>query len=172
MKFKLLATVFVAVALLSSCLDKNESAATPYIQMANYPVTTGGDSLNVFYTENSATWLMDTVSVGDTVKFSTLLVGWDNNLTSFNMSTSIDSVAKLILPPADSLNIVFGADSDYAAGKYIFVKQVNLLMFSFRYVALKPSKDAAIYMSLTSDAKFDMPGANTTVRSIKTPIKE
>ena len=175
MKLKLLATTFIVVALLSSCLSGGSDNRTPAIQVAR-PVLTTGDTLNFWYTDEADVWLMDTISVGDTVQFYTVSNSFFNNITAFYIKPANDTVAEIILPPIEKLDSICSQFSDYEKGIFLFEGEGSILYFPFKYVALKPSKDMKLGLTVVSDAKFNntmiVGGAsNSASVLIKTPIK-
>ena len=77
--------LFIIVAALSvaftSCDLEGESNYTPFI-ILNFvkPVTQTNDSLEIFYTDQSNVFLLDTIQAGDTVTFRVGFNGFTNNL--------------------------------------------------------------------------------------------
>jgi hypothetical protein len=66
---------------------------------------------------------------------------------------------------------LFLSSSNYAAGKFITNATFTSLFFPFKYIAKKPSKDAKLTISVTSDAVFkDFSGTDTKSFILKTPI--
>jgi hypothetical protein len=118
---------------------------------------------------------MDTISVGDTVQFFAHMTGFYNNLTAFYLKKDKDSSAvQILLPPKASLDSVFTANSNYEKGDFLMDGKYSELRFPFQYVAVKPTNDVKLSISVVSDAKFsnNMVGAgNSSTIRIKTPIK-
>ncbi|HOV83328.1 MAG TPA: hypothetical protein PLE52_00730 [Paludibacteraceae bacterium] len=157
--------------LLSSCLKEEDTNSTPTISFLSYPLTNNNDSLKIRIINGS--YVLDTIEVGDTVFFELGFNSYYNNLTSFYLQQSIDSVGKILLPPVENLNTIFSSSlSDYEKGKFIFLSNLSAIYFPFEYVALKRSDEATLNFTLSSDADFkDGYGYNTVVFKLKTPIK-
>lgn len=174
MKFKIL---FLSVALtvaFTSCKLEGSSNYTPDIVFVTYPKLQNGDSLYTYYTDQARVYLMDTISVGDTVSFYPYTTGHTNRLTAFYILQSADSVSRIILPETATLDSIFSAGSDYKTGKFLMEGEATSLYFPFKFVAIKPSKTAKLKFTVVSDAKFpDMTiGSNTTSIEVITPIVE
>ncbi len=169
--------IFIIVAALSvaftSCDLEGESNYTPFI-ILNFvkPVTQTNDSLEIFYTDQSNVFLLDTIQAGDTVTFRVGFNGFTNNLKAMYISQSADSVTRIILPNKLSMDSIFTTESDYAKGKFMMNGTTTFLYFPFRYVARSASKEAKLTLTIVSDAVFeDGFGSNTTTMTLKTPIQ-
>lgn len=173
MKIKLLILIAIIGAIFHSCKLEGESNSTPMIFFID-PKLQNGDSLNIYYTDASKVYRMDTISVGDTVSFFMYATGYSNNLTAFYMIQSADNSATIILPRQSSMDSVFTSASDYKTGKFIMGANTTSLYFPFKYVAKKAGNSAKITFSVTSDAKFtDITiGSNITTVQLTTPIIE
>ncbi|HPC26504.1 MAG TPA: hypothetical protein P5236_03905, partial [Paludibacteraceae bacterium] len=160
--------------LFTSCLKNEESNYTPTISFLTYPITNHNDSLNIKLIDPSGTYQLDTIEVGDTVTFLLGLNGYTNNLTSFYVQHTDSSATKIDFPPLENLNNIFSEPlSDYESGKFIFAYNYSSIYFSFNYIAKKPSNNAAIIFTLSSDAQFsEGSGYNTVSFRLKTPIKQ
>jgi hypothetical protein len=175
MKIRLLTAVFVTVIFLSSCLEGSDNR-TPYISMV-HPVLTTGDTLYFTLSADSdeaGVYVMDTIFVGDTVQFYIFMDGFYNNLTAFYLKKEKDtSAVQIILPPIDSFDLIFTSASNFEKGEFLMNEGYAKLYFPFQYVALEPTNDVKLSISVVSDAKFDnvMGAGNSSTVKIKTPIK-
>ena len=141
--------------------------------MNGNPVTSSHDTLRIAYAGNNTyDYLMDTITVGDTVTFKLILNAVTNNLVAFSLTQSDSISSKTILPPSSSLNTIFvEASSNYARGAFVFEGKHSLAYFTFMYVAKAASTNSILYFSLQSDAKLTgTSGSNNVYFSIKTPI--
>ena len=174
MKLKIFAIVVVITAILSSCLKEGSDNRTPVIGLLTLPVSTTGDTLGCYITDEAGIFRMDTILVGDTVQFAIAATGFYNNITAFYLTQS-DSAAVIILPAVEKLDSVFSPRSDYEAGIFLLDGKGTDLFFPFKYVAVKPSKDTKIKLEVVSDADFGNSGmmgaTNRSDISILTPIK-
>lgn len=164
-------TVLIAFVLTSCDLD-GESNYTPNIFFIQQPINQKGDSLNSFYTDKAGVFIMDTITVGDTVLFYLYMDAYTNQLTSFYINQSADSVSRILLPSKASMDTIFTSGSDYKKGKFLMDGTRNTLRFPFWYVALKPSNEAKLEFSVSSNAIFEG-GFATNVNGfqLKTPIR-
>jgi len=149
----------------SACNMDGVSNSQPRITFFQQPVlngktTLGGAVITDYY-------LLDTISVGDTVSFYMYLNAYSNNLVSYTMTQSSDSVTKIILPEVSAMDSLFLSTSNYDKGIFYFSGKANLSFFSFRYVAKKVSSKEKIVFNLVSDANFEY---NTSSFVVKTPI--
>jgi len=156
-----------------SCDLSGESNYTPQLTLVTYPRLQNGDSLTIRGIADSEDLLLDTIRVGDTVSFVLLLNGYTNNLKSFYINQSADSISKILLPEKLSMDSVFLTSSDYKVGKFLFRDKITALFFPFSFVAKGVTKTSKFSLHLVSDANFEMGvgGSNTTSVSIRTPIK-
>lgn len=172
MKTRILILLVLVIATFTACDLSNESNYSPGIFFLQNPVKNNQDTLRSFYTDVPGTFVMDTIQVGDTVKFLMYLDAYANKLQNFYLNHAPDSVAKIILPEASSMDTIFKDNSDYAKGKFYFRDTHSFLFFPFRYVAIKPNLDAKLEFLVVSDAVFDDGfGSNSSKIILKTPIK-
>jgi hypothetical protein len=163
----------VGMLIFSSCNLDSLSNYTPRISFLRAATLQNGDSLNIKYTSTDGEFLLDTVSVGDTVMFLLHLNAYSNNLTKFMLSQSADSVSRLVLPEKASLDSITLPTSDFKAGKFVFKPNYSMMVFSFGYVAKSPTNTGKLSVYLESDAKFgaSIMGSNTHSFKLITPIK-
>jgi hypothetical protein len=172
MKTRFLILIALVLLAFTSCDLEGESNYTPNLFFIQQPINQNGDSLNSFYTDKAGVFLMDTISVGDTVLFYLYMDAYSNQLTSFYINQSADSVSRIILPSKASMDTIFTASSDYNKGKFLMDGTRNSIRFPFWYVALKPAKEAKLEFTVTSNAQFEGGFAsNVNGFQLKTPIK-
>ncbi len=173
MKIHLLLIISIISIYFSSCTLDGHSNHTPQIFLLRNPILQNGDSLNTYYTDEGGVYKMDTIQVGDTVRFHVYMDGYSNNLLAFYIKNNTDSAAKIILPKKSSMDSIFLTTSDYAGGKFLMDGKSTTLFFPLGFVALKPSNTAKIQFTVFSDANFkDLWGSNSASITFKTPIKD
>lgn len=157
----------ILALLMNACTPEGETNYTPEILI--FSVVNNGDTLNLRRSNYAGVYILDTIQVGDSIQFTTGLNAYVNNLKSFNMHVSVDSVAKIVTDSAAVLNKVFLSSSNYAKGEFIAKSGMNGLVFPFSMVAKKPSTkgNAFITLNIKSDANFDY-NFNSVI--IHTPI--
>ncbi len=160
----------------TACALSGESNSTPQMSLYSSPVANGKDTLKISYAgKDDYDYLMDTISVGDTVQFKFVLNAVSNNLVGFALTRPNDTIStKIILPTESSLNGVFvKASSDYSAGKFMFIAKQSYAYFPFSYVAKATSTNSILKFYLQSDANFgtSSTGVNYVSFKLKTPIK-
>lgn len=171
MKKHIWISVFLLPLFFTSCNLSGESNYTPSIYFIKPPVVNGQDTLKISSADESGLFLMDTIKVGDTVKFVLRLEGYANKLTYFSLKHTPANAAKLILPPVSKMDSLFKSNSDYEKGDFYMDPLHSTLFFVFDYVAVEPSTDAKLDLQLTSDAKFKNGfGSNVATIKFKTPI--
>lgn len=162
---------FILIAIVAlgftSCDLTSESSTTPSVTFYSSIVTNKNDTLGVYYTSDAKVYVLDTITVGDTVTFNMYLTSFSNNISDYYMVQSADSVSKIILPDVTSMDSLFLASSKYSQGIFHLKNKVNTMLFPFKYVALKPSLEAKIKFAIVSDANFDY---NSFSFDLKTPI--
>ncbi len=167
MKARILILLAVISFVFTACDLTSESNYRPDIVFMTDPVINGGDTLSVFYTDQAGVYRLDTITVGDTVNFKVYVNAYENNIQSFFMTQSADSVTDFILPSVNSMDSLFLPTSNYNEGKFYMGGQANSLYFPFQYVAKKASLEAKISFSVVSDANFEY---NQNSFVLKTPI--
>jgi hypothetical protein len=171
MKIKLLFIIAVVSVYFTSCSLEGGSNYTPQIVLVRTPLLQNGDSLSFYYTDEGGVFRLDTMEVGDTVRFQLYMEGFSNNLLAFYIKDITEGAAKIILPEITSMDSIFLPTSDYNDGKFLMDGKSTSLFFPLRYVALKPSGIAKIQFTVVSDANFkDLWGSNTASITFKTPI--
>jgi hypothetical protein len=149
----------------SSCNMTSEANYQPSIEFFAYPLLNGKTSLNVTYSAGVQT--LDTIAVGDTVSFYIYLDGYANNLLTYTMTQTSDSVTKILYPSVATLDSIFLPSSNYNKGVFNLKGKSNSLRFPFKYVARKATTEAKIVFSISSDANFEY---NQSSFTLKTPI--
>ncbi len=155
--------LFVFIA----CNVDNTVNYRPEIQFYKNPTTNKMDTLNIYYTDLAGVYRLDTIAVGDTVSFQIYVTGVSNNLKSFIITQSADSLTKMILPSKSSMDSVFMSNSNYTEGRFLMNGTTISLFFPFKYVAKKASREAKLTFSVVSDASSDLSQFSFT---LKTPI--
>ena len=158
-----------------ACKLNGESNSTPQMSLYSSPVANGKDTLKITYAgKDDYDYLMDTISVGDTVQFKFVLNAVSNNLVGFSLTRTNDTIStKIILPTESSLDgVIAKASSNYSAGKFIFIAKQNYAYFPFGYVAKAASTNSILQFYLQSDANFgtSSTGVNYVSFKLKTPI--
>ncbi len=171
MKKHIFYLLVIFTLVLSSCDFSGESNYTPRIFFIQNPINNKLDTLNSYYTNEAGVFIMDTISVGDTIRFYLRLEAYANKLTAFYLFHTPDSVAAIILPDSASMDTIFTANSQYDKGRFFMDAKYASLVFPFQYVALRPSLEARLEFAVISDAVFDTGfGANSHSFKLKTPI--
>lgn len=155
------------VFVLSACDLTGESNYKPDIDFIQSPVVNNSDTLSVYYTDQADVYRMDTIQVGDTVRFRLYITAFSNHLKAFYLTQSADSVSKVILPNTSSMDSIFLSTSKYSEGKFLMDGTASTLFFPFEYVARKASLEAKVIFSVVSDADFEY---NQSTFILKTPI--
>jgi hypothetical protein len=176
MKANHIILLFAAIVItFSSCELEGGSNYTPDISF--YAITNqNNDTLQLYYTDVSAVYKLDTIHVGDTITFKLLLDGFTNNLTSLSIVQSADSCTRISYPETSSMDSLFLSSSEYQKGKFLFQDNIVALYLPFKYIPLKESNEAYVIFTIVSDADFSNSsilggGSNTTQITLKTPIK-
>lgn len=157
----------------SSCELDGGSNYTPTIQLGTYITNQLGDTLKLKQTDEINTLLLDTIYVGDTIKFSMVYNSFANNLVSISIKQSADSLTRIKYAPVDSLNMVFGSKSEYNKGNFVIEKKASIVFLPFKYVAMGKGNEAKLSILVRSDAIFDnFNGSNTAEIIFKTPIQQ
>jgi len=162
MKTRISLFLILTITILTGCDLNTVSNYKPEILFVQNPIVSHGDTLNILYTDQAGVYKLDTIEVGDTVNFRIFINAYSNKINSFNITQSADSVTKVILPSRSSLDSVFLSSSNYEQGKFYFKIPANTLYFPFRYIALKPSKQAFLTLSVISNATTEF--AQTTIQ--------
>lgn len=162
---------FMLVFTLGACSLDSESNYTPEIVQSAFFTNQKGDTLKLRYVNSE--YVLDTIRVGDTVSMRYIFNAFTNQLKTFHLKQSADSVSRIVLPAKLSLDSLFTSASDYQKGQFYFRPSIHAINFPFKYVATKTTMTAKFNMTLTSDAKFGNTMGTSNVRTveIKTPTK-
>ncbi|MEA4850079.1 MAG: hypothetical protein VB126_01315, partial [Paludibacter sp.] len=101
MKTRIFLFFAIIIAVFSSCNLDGSSNYTPEFYFSPL-VNQHGDTLKAYLTDDGS-YRLDTLQVGDTVSIFLVATGYENNLKSFYIKQSADSVSKIILPPVTSM---------------------------------------------------------------------
>lgn len=165
--------LFVVTFFFVSCDFSGESNYTPGIFFLQSPIKNSKDTIRVGIAGEQDLLLLDTIQVGDTVRFVMRMEAYANRLTALSLKHTPANAAKIILPPVENLDSTFNSNSDYDKGDFYLDPLYSSLFMVFSYVALEPGNDARLEMTVVSDAKFDGGGygSNYAILKLKTPIK-
>jgi hypothetical protein len=155
MKTRIFIALGLIIVLLSACELTSVSNFKPEILFLQNPTTTKGDTLKLLYTDQASVYKMDTIQAGDTVNFRMFLNAYTNKISSFFISQSADSVTKILLPSVNSMDSAFLSSSNYNQGKFYMKIDANTLYFPIKYIAIKPSNEAKLILTVISDANFE-----------------
>lgn len=175
MKVNHIILLFAAIVItFTSCELEGGSNRTPDIGF--YAITNlQNDTLQMYYTDASAVYKLDTIHVGDTITFKLLLNGFTNNLKTLSITQSADSSTRIAYPTGGGMDSLFLSSSEYQKGKFSIKDNIVALYLPFKYIPLKKSNEAKLSITVVSDAVFkgDMIGisSNTLNIVVKTPIK-
>ncbi|MFZ4724154.1 MAG: hypothetical protein ACOYMD_01765 [Paludibacter sp.] len=167
MKTRFIFQLIMISLIFSACNLNPESNYRPEIRFVQNPIANKTDTLNIYYTDNSGVFRLDTIQVGDTISFNIYVTGYSNHLKAFYITESTDSVSKIILPSTSSMDSIFLASSNYKEGKFLMKGTSTALYFPFQYIARKVSNEAKITFNVVSDANFEY---NQNSFVLKTPI--
>ncbi len=152
-----LCTVFV----LTSCLDTEDSQYTPEITTSIFTCNTT-DTLYVRQDTNG--YRLDTVTVGDTVRFAVAFNALGNNLLTARIAW--DSIyTDLTIGMLDSVNSVLLPTSDPDAGVFNLPTGYQAIVLPMEFIAIKAGSPKFVFTA-ESDSKF-----SPMEIKIKTPIK-
>lgn len=174
MKKYFLLFVIATATILQSCDIEGSENYTPIIELAEYITNQKNQILTFRSTTEPGTVLLDTIYIGDTIRFSFYYNGFANNITSISLKQSADSLTRIELPPTDSLDNFFSAESDYQRGYFVLNQKATFVHFPFMYIPRVKSNEAKLTVTVTSDAQSDgFSGvSNQSEVVFKTPIKE
>ncbi|MDD4490508.1 MAG: hypothetical protein PHD30_08430 [Paludibacter sp.] len=169
---KLYILLLILPLIFISCDFSGESNYTPNISIPVSPLKNNQDSLNIFWTNESGVFLMDTIQVGDTVRFVLRLDSYANRLTAFSVKHTPVKATAVLYPPVNQNDSIFNPDSDFEKGDFYLYPNYSILFFPFNLVAVEPSEEAKLEFKVVSDAQFDSGfSSNSTSIILKTPIK-
>lgn len=151
--------IFCAIALvlflLSACKKKEEPQSSPRIYMSyltRNPATWTGkvDTLNVQII--SDTYVVDSISVGDTIHVDVLLNAVTNQLMGFTLETDT-TYLKYTIEQYKELIEAITSDSDIEHGIIHFKIGYSAASLPLYYIARKSGK-ATVSMKVTSDSEY------------------
>ncbi len=141
--------------LLSACKTNEEPQSSPRIYMSYFTVTHQGssakaDTLGVKTVGD--TYVLDSISVGDTVRVDILLNAVTNTLNDFVFETDTNLI-KYNFISYKELESALTGDSDLSKGIFYFKSGYNAASLPLFYIARK-SGNANVSMKVSSDSKY------------------
>lgn len=164
MKTRYFLLMLGACLLLPSCLDKAKSDYTPQIASSIF-VRNHQDTLRIHYNTTLEKNELDTIFVGDTVRFAigfeslgnnllTAKIGWDKACAELVIDVP-ESVTQAILPTSNPQEGLFNLPTGY-----------NFMSLPITYIATKAGLPALTFTA-ESDSKY-----SPTEQTLLTPIVE
>jgi hypothetical protein len=171
MKTRLFILLGIIITIFSACNLNGSSNYSPEMYVYTSHINRN-DTLNIYFTDEGGVMRLDTINVGDTIVFRMFLDGITNNLTNFYLTQSDTISSKILLPSVVSMDSIFSkTQSDYNAGRFVFLPNKRQVYIPVRYIAKNPSSTATIQFTITSDAVLDNSvGSNSATLKLKTPI--
>ncbi len=158
---KKLCSIFCMSLALVSCLDNADSQYTPHISTSVFTCNTT-DTLLVRPDING--YRLDTVSLGDTVRFVVEFNALSNNLLTARIAW--DSLCtKLTIGKLDSITNVLLPSSEPDAGVFNLPTGYQAIVLPVEFVAIKAGSPTLVFTA-ESDSKY-----SPAEVKLKTPIK-
>lgn len=136
---------------LASCALENGSQYTPRLGVANFLCYNSGpaDTLHATFVDNM--YRVDTIAVGDTVRFVVLMDAITNNLVSFTFEADSNTLGYKLM--VDSIVPALDLSSVVQDGLLYFKNGYCAAMFPIEYVARKAGAPK-VTLTVESDSKF------------------
>ena len=154
----------ISLALFSCKLD-GVSESTPGFYLVKIMHIAGNDTTHLNFQGNT----LDTISVGDTITFQSVVYSQYNKLLQYNITSSREKSVEFLWGEKEHLDSIFTSSSDYDKGLFVMDGTFSELYFPFKYVAKEAEKDLKLTFSVLNDASSNY---NSTTVTIVTPIKE
>jgi len=158
---------FILLSLLSlvfvSCDLNPKSESTPHFDLRAMHIV-DGDTTFLNFRGN----VMDTIFVGDTITFQTVMYSQFNNLLQYQIVSSREKSIEFQWVDKAALDSLFSSKSDYDKGLFIVQGNFSRLHFPFKYIAKEDEKDLKLTFTILNDASQNY---STTIMTIVTPIK-
>ncbi|MCM1035458.1 MAG: hypothetical protein NC038_07345 [Paludibacter sp.] len=155
--------IFTVSILCISCLDKTESHYTPRIS-SSLLIRNHTDTLSVSTDINTGNHVLDTLTVGDTVRFAIGFSSLGNNLLT-TQATWDKTCTSLTMGPLSEVKDVMLSTSDSTACLINLPLGYNYVALPFTYIATAAGNPSLKFTAI-SDSKF-----SPAELSIVTPIK-
>ncbi len=153
--------ILCSALVLTSCLDNDDAQYTPQI-VSSYFVCNSTDTLR--YYQEADGYRLDTITVGDTVRFAVAFNAMGNNLLTARITW--DSIyTDFTIGALDSINSVLLPTSDPDAGVFHLPKGYQAIVLPIEFTALKAGSPTLI-LTAESDSKY-----SPAEVKMKTPIK-
>lgn len=155
---KILCCTFVLTALLfSACKFEDEAHFTQEIRIITPIIrshydTHVHDTLLVLLRGEDG-FVMDTISIGDTVFFDVAFNTYANDMQTISIKHDTASV-ELGYLHREKLDSLFLLESDIDHGEFLLGENIIGVRLQFYYLALKEDEDPKLEFTLTSDSKF------------------
>ncbi len=162
MKLKHFFFILCTAITFNSCLDGNDSQYTPQVTTSHFTCNTT-DTLQV--RQDTDGFRLDTVTVGDTVRFAVAFNALGNNLLTARITW--DSIyTDLTIGELDSVNSVLLPTSDPDGGLFNLPKGYQAIVLPMEFIAIKAGSPHLIFTA-ESDSKY-----SPAEIKLKTPIKQ
>ena len=153
MKLKPLILAAAAALTLSSCNMEGTSEATPRIGVAAINLATQ-DTLG--FTGNR----LDTVCVGDTIQFQSIVDGMYNGLLEYHIVSSDTAHVEFLWGSENKLDSIFNS---HDGGSFYMDGQYSQLFFPFKYIIKDSINDLSITFSALTDASAEYSQASLRI---------
>lgn len=163
MKKKYLFLLIVIGFLFTNCQQNEPYQSSPALSLPNGSIWSFQKDTIVALKTVQKQYVLDTISIGDTILFSPHINGFNSKINEFHIYTSKKEVAVFIWP---ELN---GSISNSEEGRFVVNGDFSELTFQFLYIPKIADKDVKLIFEIQSDAPADIQNFKT---EIKTPIKE
>ena len=155
----------IMAVVLNSCLtSESDIQETPLLSVT--AIRNSTDTLKIYTTTETNTFRLDTVAVGDSILFFTVMYsGRQNRLTEFKFDFDAE-IAEIHLKNTEKLDSIFSPKSDYEKGLFVVNVEANYIWLPVIYIPKTPSSNTTVSFTVKSNSKY----SPTTVK-LKTPIK-
>jgi hypothetical protein len=160
---------FILAGLLSltlvSCNLRGKNESTPHFDFRVMRIS-GNDTTFLSLRANT----LDTLSVGETIHFQTVLASEFSPLKEYRITANRPSAVRFIWESTANLNQAFNLDaSNLAEGVFVTRGIYYGIPFDFQYLALEATEDLTLSFTVVNGGSS---GYNTQTLTIRTPIKE
>lgn len=153
---------------ISSCDLTSTSNTTPEIYiMGGSPLLNGTDTLSIVYSNSDSKYILDTISVNDTVQFGFIFYSYANNIEYISIAADTNYI-NVDYGSTNTLDSLFLSTSNYATGLFQLPLGINQVYFPYKYIPQKAGNDINMTITVKSDADMD---ANYKTFTLKTPVK-
>ena len=155
----------VAAMCVNSCLPSGDIQETPKLSVL--AIRNNTDTLKGTWIQDISSYCLDTLEIGDSVRFSIWMYSGVQNLLKEFIFDFNSEVATIYLENKPKLDSIFShQQSDYDRGIFVVDVKANEIWLPIIYIPIDASSNTTVSFTVKSDSEY-----SPTILRLRTPIR-